>query len=864
MVASVMSGSSSVFRRGCASAIGDRGRRPARLIAQVAVRVASGALAWVALPSLAEPGALGEVEVVSTMPLAGIETPVDQVPSNVQSISPEMVRSQPVSNLGDLLNGALGSVSVSNASGNPYQNDVSYRGYQASSLLGAPVGLSVYFDGVRMNEPFGSIVNWDLIPVNAISSINVVPGSNPLFGLNTLGGAVVVNTKNGADNPGQTYNLLGGSFGRRAFNAERGWVDAEHNTDHFIAVNLDRQDGFRDHSGSDVRQFYAKSRWHSDDRRTQVELSTALADTMLAGTQALPLSMMGNPKSSYTWPDSVANRMILVNAKASHWTDDDHSFTGNVYYRNAFSGSVNSNAQLDDGCFDENANVLAACRSLTAGTGTAPNATPANPYGLASYSGQINTSMVYSQTHQNTVGANAHWSSYERLAGHDNALTLGFSADSTHIDYAQSTLLARLVDYQAVVTPNLGYYFPSSAGTTGSNVLNTVALASTTRDLSLFASDRFHLSERLSVTASGSYNVALINQTGQSAQSLNGDGGYSWTDPGSGQTYYNPAFMGAQYYQGNTLTTINPATVASWTAGPESSSLDGQHSYRRFNPSLGLNWKASEALGLFGHYSESMRAPTSIELSCADPTRPCLTPTGFNGDPALKAVVARTVEIGARAKPAPGWSVSTAAYLTRASDDIQFINANSVSGYFANVGTTERKGLDLSVDFRNAESLLRASVGYVIATYQSAFTTAQGVNVVPGDRIPGIADLTFKLLARHQFTDRFAAGAGLVAASGQYAHGDEGNSDPSGKVPGYAVANLDLSYRFDDRLSFVAVVNNVFDRRYSTFGVLGTNVYTGVAEPFRTPAAPRAIWVGVRYSLGGKSSAAPTGSGDPD
>ncbi|WP_164281382.1 TonB-dependent receptor, partial [Stenotrophomonas indicatrix] len=89
-------------------------------------------------------------------------------------------------------------------------------------------GVSVYFDGVRMNEPFGSIVNWDLIPMNAMSSVNILPGSNPMFGLNTLGGALVVNTKNGKDNAGTSIEALGGSFGRRALSFETGIVDKAH------------------------------------------------------------------------------------------------------------------------------------------------------------------------------------------------------------------------------------------------------------------------------------------------------------------------------------------------------------------------------------------------------------------------------------------------------------------------------------------------------------------------------------------------------------------------------------------------------------------------------------------------------------
>ena len=82
--------------------------------------------------------------------------------------------------------------------GNPFQPDVNYRGYTASPLLGTPQGLSVYMDGVRLNQPFGDVVSWDLIPRLAICHRSpLMPGSNPLFGLNTLGGALAMQTKDG-------------------------------------------------------------------------------------------------------------------------------------------------------------------------------------------------------------------------------------------------------------------------------------------------------------------------------------------------------------------------------------------------------------------------------------------------------------------------------------------------------------------------------------------------------------------------------------------------------------------------------------------------------------------------------------------
>ena len=114
---------------------------------------------------------LGSVDVVSTTPLQALGTPISEVPANVQVATSKEIDQQKPLNLGEFLDNNLGSVNTSNGIGNPYQMDVSYRGFNASPVMGSPVGMSVYFDGVRFNEPFGDTVNWDLIPSNAISSM---------------------------------------------------------------------------------------------------------------------------------------------------------------------------------------------------------------------------------------------------------------------------------------------------------------------------------------------------------------------------------------------------------------------------------------------------------------------------------------------------------------------------------------------------------------------------------------------------------------------------------------------------------------------------------------------------------------------
>ncbi|HUU72791.1 MAG TPA: Plug domain-containing protein, partial [Burkholderiales bacterium] len=190
------------------------------------------------------------VEVIGTTPLPGLGTPVDQIPANVQVKTGEEIETQKSTNVGEFLEQNLTSVTVNNGQNNPFQPDVSFRGLTASPLLGTPQGLSVFMDGVRINEPFGDTINWDFVPQNAVSTINLIPGSNPVFGLNTLGGALSINTKSGFQYPGGSVTALGGSWGRKSAQVEYGGHGEKN--DWYIAGTLFDEDGWRDYSPSEV------------------------------------------------------------------------------------------------------------------------------------------------------------------------------------------------------------------------------------------------------------------------------------------------------------------------------------------------------------------------------------------------------------------------------------------------------------------------------------------------------------------------------------------------------------------------------------------------------------------------------------
>ena len=126
-------------------------------------------------------------------------------------------------------------------------------------------------------------------------------------------------------------------------------------------------------------------------------------------------------------------------------------------------------------------------------------------------------------------------------------------------------------------------------------------------------------------------------------------------------------------------------------------------------------------------------------------------------------------------------------------------------------------------------------------------------------RLPGIARDSFKL--RLDLTPRadWNLGLNLVAASNVQARGDENNRDANGPVGGWSVLNFDARHEWSHSLSFHVRIDNLFDRRYANFGILGQNAFTGPGgafdganarrEQFRGHGAPRRLVAGLQYSL---------------
>jgi outer membrane receptor protein involved in Fe transport len=710
------------------------------------------------------------VSVIGTTPLPGIGTPVEEVPSNVQLVPGRVLRDRAVPGVPEALDVHGTSFATSQPEGNAYRPDVIFRGFSASPLLGSPQGLSVFQDGVRVNEAFGDVVNWDLIPRIAVSSMQVIPGSNPVFGLNTLGGALALYTKSGFNHPGSRIAGYGGSYGRRAFELETGGFKDD--KDWYAAANVFRENGWREHSSSEINQFFGKV--GVEDDRDDFDLSVALVDNTLAGTQALPLSMLGSPKQPYTWPDSTSNRFVMANARASRALAPEHLLAFNVYARNLNTYNVNSNA--NDGC------SAGAC-AFTA----------------------FNDATTIDELR---VGGALQYTNLAALAGRKNQLVVGVSFDASRADFTGEEQEAD---------------FDASRQAVGISGFETETKVRTRQNYArVYATDTLALTEQLFLTGSLSYNTTSISISDST---------------------------GAQ-----------PA-------------LDGRHSFTRWLPAAGIAWSPAPRTTYFANASTGMRAPTAIELTCADPAAPCRLPAVFLADPPLKPVLAETFEAGLRLPLGERGRLSAAIFRTNLQDDIQFISSGGAAinaGYFSNIGRTRRQGVEVSGESTVSRWTLAASYSYVAATFQSPFAAyspnnssadaAGEIQVSPGDRIPGIPASTFKLRVQYAPSERATVAASLLAFSSQYTRGDENNMDGDGPVPGYTIVNLDAQWEIARGLQLFASIVNLFNKRYATSGALGENLFAGPgnafdpanarSEQFRTPGAPLGAWVGIAYRFG--------------
>jgi outer membrane receptor protein involved in Fe transport len=810
----------------------------------------------VALPvTLALDSETTRVDVVASTPLPGLELTTDQIPAPVQTMTEEDLKRTASINLFDAMNQRLNSVFLNDVQSNPFQPDLNYRGYTASPLLGTPQGISVYLDGVRMNQPFGDVVSWDLIPRVATSETTLIPGSDPLFGLNTLGGAISVRTKDGYTNPGTSLTLAGGQYGRITGDLETG--GSKGRLSWYGASTLFFEDGWRDNSPSNVRQFMGKVGWQAS--KTTLGLTIMYANNQMNGNGIQEQRFLNSDyKSVYTRPDITGNKSPFANLTGRHSFTDNLTFFGNAYYRyirtSTFNGDINVDS-LDQSLYQPNAAEQAALKAAgyTGFPTSGENAsnTPF-PYWRCIAQGLLNDEpgekcnglLNRTNSQQQNVGFTAQLAWVVKRGELRNQFTVGGAYDWNGTKFQSSTQLGYL-NPDRTITPIQSFADGVHGGKVDGEPLDTrVNLHGNAHTGSAYFSDTFTPNRMWNITIAGRYNRTTIENRDQ----------------------------------------INP--------GGGSGSLDGNYTFDRFNPAVGVTFNPVSAFNIYGRYSESSRAPTSIELGCADPASPCKLPNAMAGDPSLQQVISKNWEAGyrgqleGRVRWSAGWFRGTNR------DDIMFVGApQNGFGYFKNFGKTLRQGAELDLDttvFKHVN--LGVNYTFLDATYQSpeevngtgnsanedALAGRKGlestIEISPGNRIPLSPRHMGKFYADIQATSKFSLTLSVLAFGSSYARGNENNQHVAdgvyylgpGKSPGYVVANLGARYQWNRRLQIFGQINNLFNTHYYSAAMLGPTGFTNsgnfIARPFPAvngefpvqqatffaPGAPITIWGGVR------------------
>ncbi|MEQ1709944.1 MAG: TonB-dependent receptor [Hyphomicrobium sp.] len=774
-------------------------------------------------------------DVVRTTPYGNSEIAIEKVPGSVSTISAATIAESGSNEPQDVLQKNVPGIILSDAGGNDLRAQVEYRGFGAGSLNGFPQGLAVYQNGVRVNEVFGDTVNWDIIPKNAISDLTVLSG-NPIFGLNAIGGAVSVVMKDGFQFQGVEIDAMFGSYGRKQIGVQVGQSSGPFAM-YFAGEAID-EDGWRDFSPTEVKRAYIDLGFKQGG--VEAHFNLTMAKSLAGIVAASPVDLLAVDRArTFTSPQTTDLEVFMPSFNASVKVTDTLTLSGLAYYRRFKSKVIDGNGFGGDICSEVLADATAAAIL---------NGTPAPSYAagvldtnicsaeldnnqvVAVESNNVNLdSTVIAEpfgvidrinTKSESFGFNVQAADKSRIFGHNNHFVVGASYDQGKVDYRTSSEFGTIGDRFVVAGTGLIIEEPDDFAARH--------VAVDTKYLGVYLLNALDVTDRLTLTFGGRFNYAKID-----LEDLSGN-------------------------------------------FPD---ITSQHSFQRFNPTVGATFQLVPGITLFGGYSEANRAPTAAELACANPDQPCPIESFLTDDPPLEQVVSKTVEVGLRGKMRSNdglqrldWGL--AAFRTVNEDDILFVSANVTGrGFFFNAGETQRQGLEASLKYKYGPLSTYASYSYIEATYQTpnefsspnnplagpctADPTSNCINVEKGDNIPGIPNHRFKTGFDYFVTPSWKVGADMMVTSGQHFYGDEANL--LDKLGGYTRVDLSTSYDLTSNIQIYAFAKNVFDRKYGLFGTLfdPAEAPAEVVSPTFTfndprsivPAAPVSVYGGVKIKF---------------
>lgn len=472
---------------------------------------------------------LPQVDVVHQAPLPGLEVSVQQYPGHVQSVNDAQVERSGATNLPDFLNRALSHVTVADVQGSPYQIDLSYRGHRLSPLLGSPQGLSVYLDGVRINQPLGDVMDWDMVPEMALSEVALIPGTNPLYGLNTLGGALVLGTKSGLTHPGTEVDVSFGSHARKRLEFGHGaqWGQGWHG---YVAGTWFDENGWRERSPGHLGHVFFKLGRHQGD--TSWALSYTYGRSNLIGNGLLNQSQYDTrPNAGYTFYDQTRNRGGLLNFQATHAINANDQLSFVAWHR--FSRRQGSNGDVNE----DWAEWIEDCEEASSAACTDPNAP-----GYVSHNAVFNVS----QARYSEVGTSLQWTRQSGI----HQWAVGAEVARSTSDYDQYEQEA-VFDAQRITRPLAGSGHDQ-------DLEHEVSLRGRSTRFGLFVADTLALSDHTRLSLSARWNSSRVrNDLGHPMPYERESFTYSKINPALGLTHaFTPATLGfASVSQGTRMPT---------------------------------------------------------------------------------------------------------------------------------------------------------------------------------------------------------------------------------------------------------------------------------------------------------------------
>jgi outer membrane receptor protein involved in Fe transport len=823
----------------------------------------------------------GTIDVFSVAPLPGIGIEKSILPSAIQEINIEQVKEQAGVSIADYLVNNAPGVSVTEVGGNPWQPEIKFRGYTAGSIAGNEQGISVYVDGVRENQPFSDVVLWDTLPSFAYESAQVIPGSNPIYGLNTLGGAVSFQTKSGRSFTGSNAEFTAGSWGRQISLLEHGGTKGK--IDYYAGYQHTTERGWRDFSPNHLNQFFSKLGYENDLSR--LELSYTAADNALIGNGLAPKYLLGSDNEGVnTVPDFTGNMYHKLNLSASHFHDDDTLFTGNIYWKRSDRNTWNGDAEIE---LDAD-NLAKVAGTISVGGDTIK---------LFRYTedeiDEIEGENRTTHTKQDKYGLATQVSFTQPLVGYENNLTVGVNADTSLVSFLQ-------MEYEgAPMTSERRLVKGAGEQETNTN------LSGRTKTFGLYALDTISFNDQWHLTAGARYNYSEVDNVDKRSASAQAEGSLtevqSWgrVNPTVGLTYrlneQNSTYV--SYGESNraptsiemgcsnpeiacTLPTqmaddppLDDVVAKTFEFGFRTSQKDLDISgalYRSVNHDdlQFINTNAQNGLGYFDNIGKTIRQGLDLTvggnnlLGIKGTEKFSWTASyGYldaTYDSDLQLVsdandsrVTTTASYGGIDEEAL-WSDSADA-LTELGAEVRDLLASEADG---SVLEDFGDALAAATDEDDIESALETleAAGVNIGLENSI------INVKKGDRLANLPKNNFKLRLNYNFLPNLRVGTSLIAFTDSYMMGNENNdhggTNGDGKVPGYTIINMNANYQINDAWNVSLKAINLLDKTYYTGGRLLMNGFTGVGSAKRddvyrgegmAPGSPQAAWLTVSH-----------------